>query len=176
MDMHPFFLLHLIRAVVIITLVFIGIYLILRYYLKNRAVPADTVPSDESLKIILPLKLQACERLVLFLERTIPSGMILRLNKQEMTSIQLQALMVKTIRDEFEYNLSQQVYLSSTTWELVKNAKEEAIRLINQAGSKIPEDSPSSELARIILEIAMEKDRLPIDRAIEEVKKEVRKF
>ena len=174
--MHPFFLLHLIRAVVIITLVFIGIYLVLRYYLKNKTASQPPALSDESLKITLPLKLQACERIVLYLERIIPSAMILRLNRPEMTSIQLQALLVKTIRDEFDYNLSQQIYISSSTWELVKNAKEEAIRLINQAGSKIPEESTSAELARIILEIAMEKERLPIDKAIEEVKKEVRRF
>ncbi|MEI6457053.1 MAG: hypothetical protein WCO93_12250, partial [bacterium] len=103
--MHPFFLLHLIRVVVIITLVFIGIYLLLRYYLKNKSYPVVQAPADESAKIILPLKLQACERIVLFLERIIPSTLILRLNRPELTSGQLQALMVKTIRDEFDYNL-----------------------------------------------------------------------
>jgi hypothetical protein len=161
--------------VVILILLFTGLYFMMRYYLKNRQSPPSPALPDEQAKIILPLKLQACERIVLFLERIIPSALILRLNRPELTSVQLQSLMVKTIRDEFEYNLSQQIYISSTAWELVKNAKEEAIRLINHGGSKIPEDAPASELARTILELAMEKERLPVDRAIEAVKNEVRK-
>jgi len=172
--MHPFFFLHLIKILIVLALIFTGVFLLLRYYLKQsrkQIIPAST---GESQKIILPLRLQAYERVVLFLERIFPSTLILRLNKPDLSSMQLQSLLVKTIRDEFEYNLSQQIYISSTSWELVKNAKEETVRLINQAAAKTTENTPSSELARIILEISLEKEKLPINIAIEELKKEVR--
>lgn len=172
--MPHFFFLNLIRIIVILALIFTGVFLLLRYYLQQTRKQIPPASTDESRKIILPLQLQACERIVLFLERIIPSALILRLNKPDMSSGQLQSLLVKTIRDEFEYNLSQQIYISSSSWELVKSAKEETIRLINQAAGKVPENAPSSELARNILEISLEKEKLPINTAIEELKKEVR--
>jgi len=171
--MPPFFFLHLIRTLIVLALVFTGLFFLLRYYLQQSRKSIIPPSTGESLKIILPLRLQAYERIVLFLERILPSTLILRTNKPELSAIQLQSLLVKTIRDEFEYNLSQQIYIPSITWELIKNAKEETIRLINQAAAKVPENDPSSELARNILEISLEKEKLPINVAIEELKKEV---
>jgi len=172
--MHPYFYLHLIKIIIVLALIFTGVFMLLRYYMKHNRKQITPASTNESQKIILPLRLQAYERIVLFLERIFPSTLILRLNKQDLSSAQLQSLLVKTIRDEFEYNLSQQIYISSTSWELIKNAKEETIRLINQAAGKVKENTPSSESARIILEISLEKEKNPINLAIEELKKEVR--
>ena len=99
----------------------------------------------------------------------------MRLNKPEMTSVQFQSLLVKTVREEFEYNLSQQIYLSFRAWELVKNAKEETIKLINIAAGKLPETASSGELAKIIFDLSVEKEKLPVNIAIDEIKKEIQK-
>jgi len=172
--MRPYIFFRLIEIVLIGVMVFTGAWVLLRYYFSQTKKLSSPVSQDDRQKIILPLQLQAYERIVLFLERIFPTTLILRLNKPDLSSAQLQALLVKTIRDEFEYNLSQQIYISPTSWELVKNAKEETIRLINKGAGKVTEDAPSSELARIILEFSLEKEKLPITIAIEELKKEVR--
>ena len=172
--MPPLIFYHLIIIILTILLVFTGAWILLRYYFSQAKKPALPVSQDDRQKILLPLKLQAFERIVLFLERIFPSTLILRLNKADLTSAQLQSLLVKTIRDEFEYNLSQQIYVSPGSWELVKNAKEESIRMINQAAGKVKEEGSSSELARIILEFSLEQEKHPITIALEELKKEAR--
>jgi hypothetical protein len=149
--------------------------LIIRYWFTmNNKQPGQDIRIEEQ-KIILPLRLQAYERIILFLERISPNNLIMRLNKPEMTSVQFQSLLVKTVREEFEYNLSQQIYLSFKAWELVKNAKEETIKLINIAAGKLPETASSGELAKIIFDLSVEKEKLPVNIAIDEIKKEIQK-
>ena len=150
--------------------------IIIRYWHSLNKKPSDQTFRSEEEKIILPLRLQAYERIILFLERISPNNLIMRLNKPDMTSIQLQSLLVKTIRDEFEYNLSQQIYISFTAWELVKNAKEETIKIINMASGRIPDTASPGELAKDILDLAVEKEKLPVNIAIDEIKKEIQKI
>ena len=99
----------------------------------------------------------------------------MRINKHEMNTLQLQAAMVGTIREEFEYNLSQQLYISSRSWGFVRNAKEETIRMINTASMKVPENAPSSEMVRVLLELALAVEKSAVEVALEEVKQEIQK-
>ena len=71
-------------------------------------------------KDMLPLRLQSYERMVLFLERISPASLLMRANKPNMTSLQLQSELLSTIRNEFEHNLSQQIYMSNPAWEQIK--------------------------------------------------------
>jgi len=137
--------------------------------------PVQIAPAGEEQKIILPLRLQACERIVLFLDRIALNNLIMRINHPEMNAHQLQAAMVSAIREEFEYNLSQQLYISTKSWSLVRNAKEETIRMINTASIKVSENASSSEMVRILLELVISEEKSAVDIALEEVKKEVQK-
>ena len=157
-------------------MILVAALIIIRYWFSLKKQPSDDGKRVEEQKIILPLRLQAYERIILFLERISPTNIVIRLNKPEMTSVQLQALLVRTIREEFEYNLSQQIYISFTAWELVKNAKEETIKLVNLASGRIPEVSSSGELVKAILDLVVEKDHLHVNVAIEEIKKETLKI
>jgi hypothetical protein len=159
-----------------ILFVFGGAFFLLWYYLKQTRKGVAAAPTSEDQKIILPLRLQAYERFVLFLERIHPSNLVMRLNSPDITALQLQSLLVRTIREEFEYNLSQQLYISSNSWELIKNAKEETIAMINQASAKFGEGTHSSELVREIFESAVTKGKLPVDLAIDEIKKELQRL
>jgi len=93
-----------------IGLLFLSAFLLLRYYFSHKAKPSQVSAQGEEQKIILPLRLQACERIVLFLDRIALNNLIVRINRPEMTALQLQAALVSAIREEFEYNLSQQLY------------------------------------------------------------------
>ncbi len=144
------------------------------WFKKDRPAEPESVLKVETMKIILPLRLQACERFVLYLERIHPNNLLLRLNPANLSAADLQAQMIRTVREEFEYNLSQQLYISQTTWELIRNAKEEMISLVNRASSTIPAGSTAPTLVQAVLDLAMEKGKLPVDKALEAVKKEIK--
>mgnify|MGYP001018340465 CR=1 FL=1 len=168
----------LIQMVILFALIAGVIFLVYRFIvvpvLKNRQELAlRHHPVPEGSNVLLPLKLQACERFVLFLERINPNNLLLRVGQSGLSVNEYQALLVRTIREEFEYNLSQQLYISQGTWELVRNAKEETISLVNRAAAGLPPGSTSADLARAILDMAMERGKLPSALAIDAVKREL---
>ena len=83
-----------------------------------------------SQKEISPLRMRAYERLTLLVERTTPEHMLMDLNLVEMTPLQVQAHLMQIIRQEFDHNLSQQIYVSDEVWDLIENAKNQNPPLI----------------------------------------------
>ena len=124
-------------------------------------------------EVLLPIRLQAYERLILFLERIHPHQLIIRSNNPALSSFQLQTLLIKSIRDEFEHNLSQQLYVSNAAWNKVINAKEECIKQINFAASKLNSDAKANELGGLIIQDFSALSANPIQEAIMLMKKEV---
>jgi hypothetical protein len=104
-----------------------------------------------SQKQTLAVRLQAYERLVLFLERIQPSSLVMRGMDESGTTRQLQSVLLRTIREEFEHNLSQQLYISTTAWSTIKAAREEVSQLINLTASKIGDGATKDELARALV-------------------------
>ncbi len=157
-----------------------GAFLLLRYFLSHfRApgpipVPAEAGPGGGS--AVLALRLQACERLTLFLERIHPSNLVMRIGSPGLTAVQLQVLLVKTIREEFEYNFSQQIYLSQQAWELTRNAKEETIALVNHAASTIDGDLPAQELVQRIIDLSVTRGKLAVESALSAIRSEARQM
>jgi hypothetical protein len=125
-------------------------------------------------KVSLPVRMQAYERLVLLLERVQPAGLILRNNQPGMNAGSMHSALLQSIREEYEHNLSQQLYVSTQAWELVRNSREESIKLINTAGSQVAPEAPAAELAQHILIQDMEASQDTTIKAIEFLKKEAR--
>ena len=123
--------------------------------------------------MITPLRLQAYERAILFLERISPENLIMRVNKSGYTCQQLQSELMQTIRSEFEHNLSQQIYISHGAWEMLKIARGRTIQIINSLSEKIPKDSPSINLSKAILEAMVDQEKTPTSDAIAFIKKEI---
>ncbi|MBK6340020.1 MAG: hypothetical protein IPF63_10620 [Bacteroidetes bacterium] len=119
---------------------------------KKRSYDLRRMLSIENGKISLPLRLQAYERILVFLERIHPNSLITRVRTADMSSSDLQLMLVKTIREEYEYNISQQLYISKESWMMVNMAKEEMIKLINLIGSKMHPESNNLELTKAIFE------------------------
>ncbi len=172
---HPF-VFHLVGGLLRFLFVFGGAFFLLWYYLKNTRKPAPVEANNHDHQTILPLRLQAYERFVLYLERIHPSNVMLRLNSPDLTALQLQSLLVRTIREEFEYNLSQQLYVSGNSWELIKNAKEETIAMVNHAASVLPEGAFSSDLVKMVFEVSISRGKLPVETALDEIKKELQRL
>jgi hypothetical protein len=123
--------------------------------------------------MITPLRLQAYERMILFLERISPESLIMRVNKPGFTCQQLQAELMNTIRSEFEHNLSQQIYVSPGAWEMLKNARGRTIQLINMMADKVQKDTSSINLSKAILETLVDQETTPTADAISYIKKEI---
>ncbi len=102
---------------------------------------------------MLRLQLQAYERLTIFVERIGLGNLLGRIPISGISAAQLQASLVQNIKSEFEYNVSQQLYVSPTAWDAVKNLKEQNIFIINQLTSMLPAKASGMDLSKKIMEL-----------------------
>ena len=132
--------------------------------------------SNSKQKHLFPLKLQAYERIVLFMERIEPSSLVMRTKTNEMTSAELHGALLHNIREEYEHNVAQQIYISENAWDLVKQAKEETIRIINMAANSMEEEATANELTRDIFEKMMVLPQSPSQIALDYLKQEIKEI
>lgn len=102
-----------------------------------------------------PLRLQAYERLVLLTERLALPSLISRLNQPALSAVEMKLLLIETIKAEFEYNSTQQLYVSQLAWDAVRNLKEQEVLLINQVHASLNQQASAAELNRRILDVYM---------------------
>lgn len=126
--------------------------------------------------IVLPIRLRAYERLAIFLQRTTPESMLTRLDFSGLTVVQLQQMLHKVVRDEFEHNVSQQIYVSPQTWNLVVEARESIIKLINITASQLAPDISAMTLAQTLIATYAASNNPPTETALEFITHEVGKF
>ncbi len=154
--------------------VFAATYFVVKKFLDSDQKRREFELRKSAQATITPLKIQAYERIVIYLERINTNNLVVRVNKVGMNSRQLHQELVYTVKSEYEHNLSQQIYMSSGAWEMVKNAKEEIVQLINISSSKVPHDAPGQDLAVMILNITANLGKkLPSEVAIDFIKKEI---
>jgi hypothetical protein len=150
--------------------------LTIKYFFDNEQRRRDADLRDQNRATVTPIRLQAYERIILFLERISPANLILRANPTEMDARQLQRVLVQQIRDEYEHNLSLQIYLSLKAWEMVKSGKEELILVINQSASELHPEAPGIDLAQKIFENYLKLERPPLASASEFIRQESARF
>ncbi len=170
-------IIDLLKIILPAAAVFLAAFFLIQKFLKDNQSRRDHELKKASINLTTPQKIQAYERIVIYLERINPNNLVVRVNKHGMTSRQLHQELVSTIKAEYEHNISQQIFVSHNTWELVKTSKEEIIKLINISATKVPHDAPSNELAMMILNIVANIDKkLPNEIALEYAKKEIAKI
>jgi hypothetical protein len=125
-------------------------------------------PSDFTVK----LRLQAAERFVLYLERIEPGRLVMRSHQNGMSAKMLQNEMLKSIREEFDHNLSQQIYISENAWNLVKGTKDEMTKFIAATGEGLKPDATSIDFSRKMFQAASKVEKLPGDVALEYLRHE----
>ena len=130
------------------------VYLLVKRYFdneqKSRLLQIKMDERAETLKVVTPIRLQAYERMALFLERISPESLVLRCYQPGMDLKLLQGVMTKNIRDEWEHNLSQQVYLTPALWASIREAKDEMINLVNASAVSLTDESDPTRLAAAI--------------------------
>ena len=124
----------------------------------------------------LPNRIDAYQRVVLLMERIHPNSLIMRHNDTTLPATALQIDLLQTIREEYEHNLAQQLFISNDTWTLVKRSKDETMRVINLAGQQLPADASGMDLINKIFELVGEIGTLPSEIAVDALKKEAQHF
>jgi hypothetical protein len=150
--------------------------LLVKWFLKSAKLQQERELLFSQKKELLAHRLQAYERLTLYLERMMPESLVLREQQSGMSSHQFHTHLLKTIRKEFEHNLAMQIYLPSSTWETIRGTREELIKLINTCAAECSPVSPSIELGRLLLERAGGGTTFQIINALETLKKDIAKF
>jgi hypothetical protein len=164
----------LVKIILPAGLVLWAMYLTVSSFIKKDVVEKELAIKAETTKTLLPIRLQAYERMALFLERISPNNLLIRLNGQTPNVVSFQQLMLSEIREEFSHNLSQQVYMSDEAWTVVKNAMNETVALINLSARELAPEDPALELSKRIFEVIMKKNVNPSDEALRVIKQEIR--
>lgn len=154
----------------------IAVLLILKHFSDKEKHKQKFETIQANNKLITPIRLQAYERITLLLERIKPDALALRLQKSDLTAIQMQILMLGTVRKEFNHNLSQQLYITNESWQAVVNAKEQISRLINLTGTTMEKGAGSSEFTRALIETYNDFEKKPIENSLMILKNEALVF
>jgi hypothetical protein len=157
-------------------LVFLTTFHTLRQFFAAQAAERQVELRRDDQRQVLPLRLQAYERLTLYLERIAPGPLVLRVHKHNMSARMLHGELINTVREELDHNVTQQVYVSDKAWARVKQAKEETIRLVNLSFDQVGEGVSATELSRRIFENAGKLSAAPSQEALLLLKDEVRRL
>jgi len=150
MNLLPYLLDILKYTIAGLGIVWIAFYLIKPYLERDEKIQMLEFRRTISNQT-LPLRLQAYERLVLFIERINPGNMLLRMNATAYSAHELYGLIVEDIRNEYQHNITQQIYVSSRAWGVIKHVKEDTLGIVNSAIRSLPETATGLDLSKTIL-------------------------
>jgi len=128
---------------------------------------------NQQQQVVLPIRLQAAERLCLLLDRISPAQVIRRAIPGKFSAEELHHHLISEIREEFNHNASQQVYFSEDTWDAVRIAVEEVISRINVSRQQLNESASGVDLAKVVLTQSFDRQNDPVALAVRKIKAEV---
>lgn len=129
---------------------------------KMIALEREQLKQTESIK----LKLAAYERLALFAERNKLDNLVHRIGSQGMHAGNTRQLLINSIKDEFDHNVTQQLYVNPTIWDAVVRMKDQNIFIINQVGSLIAPDAPAVELNKQLLQLLAQDENTTMNKVV----------
>ncbi|TCZ64234.1 hypothetical protein [Flaviaesturariibacter aridisoli] len=106
----------------------------------------------------LPLRLTAYERLVLLCERISLPALIGRTASADLSAQEMRYVLIENIKQEYDYNASQQIYVSDTAWAAVRNLRDQSLLVINQVAGVLPPDARAADLNKQLLEVMMQQE------------------
>ena len=168
--------LEILKYVLPAAIVFVGVYFVMQNFLESELRKIELKNRSDSRELLTPMRLQAYERMVLYLERINLSNLVMRSYKQGESAKDLQSKMLDAIRGEYEHNMAQQVYISTSTWKMIKQAKEETKKVINSCMDQLNDDASGLELSQFILELVSKTERTYSEVAIEALKNDLNRM
>jgi hypothetical protein len=168
--MGPFFFLAILGFTSISIIIIV--YLFLKRQNQKEQVNLEVELKKQRQEFFLPNRVDAYERAILLMERLHPNSLVMRLNNPSLSAKIMHAEFLKTIREEFDHNITQQLFISPIAWKLLRDSKEELVKLINLAASQVQENATAIELSAKIFELVAQLEKLPSEVATEFLKKE----
>ena len=132
--------------------------------------------NKESRAALLPLRLQAHERLIIYVERINPANLLLRLHQQGIGVKELQNLVINEVKSEFQHNITQQLYVNSTSWNVIRKLKDDTIAMINNVVQGLPETATGVDLSKKVLHHMTTIAENPYDLTIDHLKKDIQQL
>ncbi len=152
------------------------VYIMLKKSGEKEVASLSLQIKKERQKFFLEPRVEAHQRIVLFLERINPHNLVMRLHNPQLSAVAFQGELLKNIRNEYDHNVAQQIFISPQSWEMVKKSKEETIKIINIAAKQMDEKASSTELSSKVFEIISEIEDLPTDITIKQLKGELQRL
>ncbi|MCF6353066.1 MAG: hypothetical protein L3J06_08655 [Cyclobacteriaceae bacterium] len=172
--MDSFF--EMLKFILPAALVLYGMYLAIKVMVSKSLLAKELEIKHRSLEITLPVVMQAFERMALFLERVSVDNLLIRVNQSGMTAAVLHSSIIDEIRNEFNHNVAQQVYLSNELWNMIVTAKEDLVTRVNATFQETDPEASSLDYAKKLLERTMENDIDSIELALSTLKEELSKY
>lgn len=168
-------ILEILKYTIPAIIVLIASYLIVQKFLVSELKRKQLALLHENQDITTRLRLQAYERLVLYIERIHPRQLVPRVYEPSMNVAVLQQMLITTIKTEFEHNLSQQIYVSKQVWDTVKGVMEQEMNMVNQIAAQLSPEAPAKELhVRIIDFVLTSQIAMPTEVALEIINNEAK--
>jgi len=164
-------------AIVIIVLALsMALIIVVQYFIKKMNFTESMLIQGELKKqrqeYFLSHRMEAYQRAILYMERIHPAALVMRMNQPNLNAVLFQSMLLKAIRDEYDHNVAQQMFISSNAWNMLKNAKEETVKLINVAASQLGNEPSANDLATAVITLSAEISPLPSEIAIDALKVE----
>ncbi|MCC6725969.1 MAG: hypothetical protein IT258_15785 [Saprospiraceae bacterium] len=165
-------ILEIIKVTVPALIVYLTVHHLMKTYLDKQYQLRALEFKQNQNNTTIPSRLQAYERLSLFCERIAIPSLMLRLREEEQSNAALRMAMLITIQQEFEYNITQQVYVSEQLWQIIKIARDNTVLDINGLYEKVEPKGASKELASALLAQAESQSANSLNMALSAIKKE----
>ena len=166
-------LLELIKFTAPALIVFFSIQYLLKEFFQNERHNRAMKDRSENRSEVLPLKLQAYERLALLCERIKVPSLIMRLQPDSIAAGDLQAAILITIQHEFEHNIAQQIYVSRELWKIIDLAKNQTINFVTTTHKNLPQNASAADFGHALFVNLDKIPSQPSDTALLAIKKEV---
>jgi hypothetical protein len=155
-------------ALVIIIVLLIAGFIVYLSYQQNKKdkEEQENQNNDHSIRT---LRFQAYERLTVLVDRIALPNLISRVNQNGIGARDMQLLLTRSIKEEFDYNISQQIYVSTDAWDAVKNLKEQNMLVVNQLASALPPNATGLDLNKLLLEYLMTDKKGQLHEVVAEV-------
>jgi len=155
-----------------IATVYVAFYLIKPHLDKSESIQLIELKKTISNQT-LPLRLQAYERIVLFIERVNPASMLVRLHSTGLSAAELHSIVANEIRNEFQHNITQQIYVSDRAWTVVTRVKDDTLSVVTNAVKALPETATGLDLSKTVLAHLSHLQNNPYDIALKIVKEDM---
>jgi len=165
-------ILEILKYILPALVVFATVYFMMKQYLKQQYDLTAMQMRREQYDTTLPLKLQAYERLAMFCERISADNLAYRLSNSSSDAGSLSRAMMIAIQQEWEHNLSQQIYVSDKLWEIISLAKQNMQALVTSAADAVGDDAPASTYVSKLMSIVGSQQLDPLVQARKGLKEE----